>query len=308
MTRFISSAIAILMLTACLHAQTAPDAAELTSLLKEFLAGASRNDASVHDRFWADDVIYTGSNGRRRGKADIMRDVRSAPAPKPSDPTTTYSAEDIRIQQYGNTAIVAFRLVGSSAQGGKTEVSNYLNTGTLLKRNGKWQVVSWQATKIPDAMPAPGVDTKTQDQSKFSSTTRKEAGVTKHASGAFEVKMNPQVDDKREPTVGRMSLDKQFHGDLEATSKGQMLAVMTDVSGSAGYVAMERVNGKLHGRSGTFALQHSGTMTRGTPQLIITVVPDSATGELAGLTGTMTINIVDGKHFYEFDYALAKPH
>ena len=132
--------------------------------------------------------------------------------------------------------------------------------------------------------------------------------MTKHASGAFEVKMNPQVDDKGEPTVGRMSLDKQFHGDLEAGSKGQMLAVMTDVSGSAGYVAMERVNGKLHGRSGTFALQHSGTMTRGTPQLIITVVPDSGTGELAGLAGTMIINIIDGKHFYEFDYTLAKPN
>ena len=81
---------------------------------------------------------------------------------------------------------------------------------------------------------------------------------------------------------------------------------MTDVQGSAGYVAMERVNGKLHGRNGTFALQHSGTMTRGAPQLIITVVPDSGTGELAGLSGKMTINIVDGKHFYEFDYTLAK--
>ncbi len=96
------------------QAQTAPDAAELTSLLKEFLAGASRNDAAVHDRFWADDLIYTGSGGRRRSKAELMRDVRSAPAPKPTDPKTTYSGEDIRIQQYGNTAIVAFRLVGTT--------------------------------------------------------------------------------------------------------------------------------------------------------------------------------------------------
>ena len=151
MKQLLSSAIVVLMLTLGAHAQTAPDAAELTSLLKEFLAGASRNDVSIHDRFWADDVIYTGSNGRRRGKAEIMRDVRSAPAPKPNDPTTTYSAEDIRIQQHGNTAIVAFRLVGASAKGGTTEVTNYLNTGTLLKRNGKWQVVSWQATKIPRA-------------------------------------------------------------------------------------------------------------------------------------------------------------
>ena len=138
-------------------------------------------------------------------------------------------------------------------------------------------------------------------------TEQKEAVVTKHASGTFDVKVNPQAAEENvgDPTVGRLALDKQFHGDLEATSKGQMLAVSTDTKGSAGYVAMERVNGTLQGRSGTFALQHSGTMTRGTPQLTITVVPDSGTGQLAGLAGSMTINIVDGKHFYEFEYTLA---
>jgi hypothetical protein len=102
--------------------------------------------------------------------------------------------------------------------------------------------------------------------------------MTKHAKGPFEVKLDPQSDDTvGAPSIGRMSLDKQFRGDLEGTSKGQMLAVSTDVQGSAGYVAMERVNGKVHGRSVSFALQHSGTMTRGTPQLTITVVPDSGT-------------------------------
>lgn len=102
MKRVLSSAILGLTLTLSLHAQTAPDANTLTKLLQEFLAGASRNDATMHDRFWAEDVIYTGSGGRQRGKADIMRDVRSAPAPKPGDPTTNYTAEDIRIQQYGS--------------------------------------------------------------------------------------------------------------------------------------------------------------------------------------------------------------
>ena len=132
--------------------------------------------------------------------------------------------------------------------------------------------------------------------------------MTNHASGTFEVKLSPQADDKvGDPTVGRMSIEKQFHGDLEATSKGQMLATSTDVTGSAGYVAMERVSGTLHGHSGTFALQHSGTMTRGAPQLIITVVPDSGTGQLVGLAGKMTIDIVDGKHSYEFEYTLVKP-
>lgn len=147
MKRFFSFVILTLAAVLTVQAQTAPDAAELTKLLNDFLAGASRNDVAMHDRFWAEDVIYTGSAGRRRGKAEIMKDVRSAPAPKPGDAKTTYTAEDIRIQQYGNTAIVAFRLVGTTEKDGKTEVAKYLNSGTFLKRKGKWQVVNWQATK-----------------------------------------------------------------------------------------------------------------------------------------------------------------
>jgi hypothetical protein len=127
-----------------------------------------------------------------------------------------------------------------------------------------------------------------------------------HAAGPFDVKLTPQSPEENvgDPSVGRMALDKQFHGDLGASSKGQMLSTMGDVKGSAGYVAMERVSGTLHGRKGTFALQHSGTMTRGTPSLTITVVPDSGTGELVGLTGTLEIHIVEGKHSYDFSYAL----
>ncbi len=98
-----------------------------------------------------------------------------------------------------------------------------------------------------------------------------------------------------------MSIDKQFQGDLEATSKGELLSAVSSVKGSAGYVAMERVSGVLGGRSGTFVLQHNGTMTRATPQLSITVAPDSGTGQLTGLSGAMTINIDEGKHSYEFD-------
>ena len=152
MKRVFTSAIVMLMLTLGAIAQTPPpDGVELTRLLNEFLAGASRNDAAIHDRFWAEDVIYTGSAGRRRGKADIMHDVRSAPAPKPGDPTTAFTAEDVRIQQYGNTAIVAFRLVGTTVKDAKTDVMNYLNSGTFVKRNGKWQVVNWQSTRMPRA-------------------------------------------------------------------------------------------------------------------------------------------------------------
>src|ERR1039457_5069681 len=126
-----------------------------------------------------------------------------------------------------------------------------------------------------------------------------------HASGTFEVKLTPQPADSGAPAVGRMSIDKQFHGDLEATSKGQMLAAVTSVKGSAGSGAIEQVTGSWRARSGTFVLQHSGTMTRGAPQQIVSVVPDSGTGELVGLTGTMTITIADGKHSYDFEYTLA---
>lgn len=125
------------------------------------------------------------------------------------------------------------------------------------------------------------------------------------ATGIFEVKMKPQADENAgDPTIGRMSLDKQFHGDLEATSKGQMLATQGEVKGSAGYVAIERVTGTLSGRTGTFALQHTGTMNRGLPAQSVTVVPDSGTAELTGLSGKMTIKIAEGKHFYELDYEL----
>ena len=151
MKLILSSAIVVLMLTLSLQAQSAPDAAELTTLLRTFLDAASRSDAAIHDRFWAEDLIYTTSSGRRKGKADIMRDVRSSPAPNSENPETIFTAEDIRIQQYGTTAIVAFRLVGTSKKEGKTEVAKYLNSGTFLKRNGKWQVVSWQATKMAES-------------------------------------------------------------------------------------------------------------------------------------------------------------
>ena len=131
---------------------------------------------------------------------------------------------------------------------------------------------------------------------------------TDRASGTFEVKLVPQSPDDRaaETSLGRMSIDKQYHGDLEGTGKGEMLTAGTGVKGSAGYVAMERVTGTLRGRGGAFTLQHSGTMTRGAPQLTITVVPDSGTGQLAGLAGNLTIAIADGKHSYDFEYTLGE--
>ena len=148
MKRITSSAFLILLMACGAFAQTAPDAAELTKLLNDFLAGASRNDPAAHERFWADDLIYTRSAGRRVNKAEILRDVRSAPAPKPTDPKTVFTAEDIQIQQYGDTAIVAFRLVSTTDAGGSKQIANNLNSGTFVKRNDKWQVVSWQSTRM----------------------------------------------------------------------------------------------------------------------------------------------------------------
>ena len=130
------------------------------------------------------------------------------------------------------------------------------------------------------------------------------------ACGPFEVKLTPQKPDNPEAekaNLGRMSIDKKFHGDLEASSQGEMLSAMTEVKGSAGYVSLERVTGTLHGRTGAFVLQHNGTMTRGAAELSIAVVPDSGTGELAGLVGKMAIKIEDGKHYYEFVYTLPEP-
>lgn len=124
-----------------------------------------------------------------------------------------------------------------------------------------------------------------------------------HATGPFEVDFKPQTPGPdEEPGISRILIDKRFHGDLEATSKVHMLAFQSAVKGSAGYVALEKVTGALHGRTGTFVLQHSGTMNRGAQELSVTVVPDSGTGELEGLSGRMAIEIEGGKHSYRFEY------
>ena len=135
-----------------------------------------------------------------------------------------------------------------------------------------------------------------------------EKKMSQHATGPFDVKIAPQQPDSdvaKAANLGRMTIDKQFHGDLEAISKGEMIAAQTEVKGSAGYVAIERVTGTLKGKKGSFVLQHNATMNRGVPTLNVIVVPDSGTGELKGISGKMNIIIAPGgKHSYEFDYTL----
>jgi uncharacterized protein DUF3224 len=126
------------------------------------------------------------------------------------------------------------------------------------------------------------------------------------ARGTFEAELKPEPpsDEDEGTTLGRMSIGKQFHGDLEATSRGTMLTATTRTDGSAGYVAIERVRGSLGGKVGSFVLQHHGLMTRGAPRLTVSVVPDSGSGKLAGLSGRMTIRIEKQIHYYEFEYSL----
>jgi len=151
-----------------------------------------------------------------------------------------------------------------------------------------------------------GCSEKTQARSSVPDAVLTWADMATHARGTFEVKLTPQPpEDKAEDaSLGRMIIDKKFHGDLEATSKGQMLTTGTALKVSAGYVAIEKVTGTLHGRTGTFVLQHSGTITRGHSQLTVTVVPDSGTGQLAGIAGKMMIIVTDGRHSYAFEYTL----
>ena len=133
-----------------------------------------------------------------------------------------------------------------------------------------------------------------------------EENQMKRATGSFEVTLQPLSNSEvtSDPLFGRLLLTKKFNGDLTATARGQMLSSGTLTKGSAGYVAIDQVTGTLEGRQGSFVLQHTGSMNRGVPTLSIMVVPDSGTDELAGLSGTLSINIIDGKHFYDFIYSI----
>ena len=139
---------ALLLVGAVCPAWAGSDEEQLTTLLDEFLAGASVNDIATHERFWAEDLVYTSSRGLRFGKTDILEGMRAEPDSEAANPDVTYSAEDIRVRLYGEAAVVAFRLVGAPSDESE-KVMQYFNTGTFVKREGRWQAVAWQATMIP---------------------------------------------------------------------------------------------------------------------------------------------------------------
>jgi len=144
----------LVSLLAATPATLASDVDDLTAMLHEFLAGASVGDVSAHDKFWSDDLIYTSSAGARTDKAQIIASMTPAnDAAETSDdaaPSTVYSAEDVQVDLYGSTAVVAFKLVGTPQGDDDAAIAYYFNTGTFLKRDGAWQVIAWQATKIPE--------------------------------------------------------------------------------------------------------------------------------------------------------------
>ena len=154
--------------------------------------------------------------------------------------------------------------------------------------------------------PGSAVAAHAQTPTAAPSAAEKGPAVTFRATGTFDVTLKPLdlTDNAQGIALGGMAIDKQFHGDLEAISKGTMLTAVSDSNGAAAYVAMERVSGTLRGRSGSFVLMHNGTMTRDGQHLSVTVAPGSGTDQLAGLAGTMAITIVDKRHLYEFEYTI----
>lgn len=147
-TTFLFLVTLLLFTVPAAHGQTAPAEEELTQLLRDFLHGASVNDAEMHDRFWAEDLIYTSSSGERYGKESIMEGMQSAEKTTLEEASTIYSAEEIQVQQYGQTAVVAYRMKAELQDSG--EISWYLNSGTFVNRDGEWRVVNWHATRVPD--------------------------------------------------------------------------------------------------------------------------------------------------------------
>jgi ketosteroid isomerase-like protein len=240
-------------------------------------------DVAALDRIFAADAVYTHSNGRSEGKAEFIDAIRSGARRYKS-----MASRDMAAREDGGAVILTGKASGEVEVGAKAIGLSLVFTAVYVQRSGRWQLAAYQSTVLPEA-------------------GKKESAMPHHATGAFDVKMTPlkMEEGAGADTLGRYALDKQYHGALQASARGQMLTVGTKVEGSGVYVAVEQVEGTLDGRKGTFALNHTGTMTRGTPNLSITVVPDSGTGELTGLAGTLGIRIeAGGKHFYDFEYTL----
>ncbi|MBI3651095.1 MAG: DUF3224 domain-containing protein [Acidobacteria bacterium] len=238
--------------------------------------------AAALDELWADDFVVTVPGMALMTKPEVIGIWRSGRLK-----FQRYQTSDLRIKIYQDTAIVTGRVERSRTINSKAVDDDWRFTKVYMRRAGNWQVIAWHASSSAQYV-------------------SKEKNMTMQASGTFAVKVTPVDNKSADASLGRMTLEKQYHGDLEATGTGQMLTAGSASKGSGGYVAIEKVSGSLQGRKGTFMLQHSGTMKGGEAQLTITVVPNSGTDELQSLAGKLDIKIADGKHFYTFEYTLNK--
>ena len=285
--RYAAAAVAALLFAAgAASAVTSPagDAAETVLALEaERVRAMTSGDLAALERIFADDSIYTHSTGVSETTGKFIGQIRSG-----ARKYGVLTLRDLKARPVGNAMVVTGQMHGSVVADGKTIPLALVYTAVYAERGGRWRLAAYESTRLPE-------------------TPKKEESVSRHATGSFDVKTTPlKFDDGAAPeSFGRYAIEKRYHGSLDATAKAQMLTVGTKVEGSAVYVAVEVVEGTLDGRKGTFALHHTGTMTRGTPALSIAVVPDSGTGDLAGISGTMTIHIEKGgAHFYDLEYAL----
>lgn len=279
--------LAPLLLLAASVAAAPPTATDIAEATRQLSAAESAFAKSMADRdfeafasFIAEDAVFVNGSNPLRGKAAVLADWKQYFV-APAAPFSWHPEHAIVLDAgtWGQTKGPVLDPAG--------KVFAHFRSTWRQASPGVWQVVFDDGYLACPCAP-------------------KEGQAMKHVEGAFDVTLTPQAADPRElgAAIGEMLLDKQFHGALEARSEGRMLAFRSAVEGSAGYVAMERVSGTLEGRKGSFVLQHSGTMDRGAQRLDLSVVPDSGTGELAGLSGRMAIDISDGKHAYRFDYQL----
>lgn len=261
MKLFSSLLLVVLLTPIAVVAQTTPDAVEIQKLLNQFLAATT--DPAMHERFWADDLIYTRSAGRRVSKADVLRDVRSAPAPKPGDPRTVFTAEDVRLKQYGDTAIVAFQLVGTTHAEYGQNITRNLNSGTFVKRDGRWQVVNWQSTRMA----------KTEEDSKRE--------VASSETALFRALLD--ADTKRLATL----IDQSFvwtHGDGRPATRQQLLSALTE--GRLKYSKIE--NAKV-----TYSITGETAIVRGESTRQRSAIPDKpGQADAAPMTTFFTLTLV----------------
>lgn len=316
-TRFLILASVCTLAALDVPAQTSRDEAAVRGLPVAFCEAWAEHDGARLAKIMAPDVDFVTVGGTwLRGRSDFEKYHARLLTGRFRQSTNTLMQSEVRF--LGPTSALVhwtWSIQGDRDADGTPRPPRFgLMTMLAAKHRGQWLVAAAQntngaATTPPEAngirsplsLPAVGGTTASK-----SATVSEGRGSMRHATGGFDVKVIPQGETDKAPgsVLARMSLDKSFHGDLEGSGKGEMLTAGTDVKGSAAYVAMERITGTLHGRSGSFVLMHNGVMTAASQQLALSVVPDSGSGALVGIAGRMTIVVADGKHSYDLEYSL----